>query len=161
MSGYSHDYSMSNNALAAYHSGLRPASKIPGVPAALVRRFCSPSEWHHASKAYNKVQFYDPSEVRATFGLETHEDVEPNSEAVAALASWGATKAKIESYPNCHVEWIDWAGSLRHPSATQRKADNCQVVVKGQTATITLPNGRSFIKRLKTRGFWFTPTLAL
>ena len=34
MAGYA-GFSMSNNAVAAYDSGLVPASKIPGVPAAL------------------------------------------------------------------------------------------------------------------------------
>ena len=38
MAGYSPDFSMSNNAKSAYAEGRVPASKIPGVPAVLVRQ---------------------------------------------------------------------------------------------------------------------------
>jgi hypothetical protein len=155
MSGY-HGYSMSNNALAAYDSGLVPAYKVPGVPAALVKAHCTPREWHHASKAYNRVNFYDPAEVRALFGLEAHEEVKPNTQAVAALAAFKAgNRNKGKVYENCHVEWIDWTGSLKRPVATARAMDGCKVTVKGQTATVTLPTGKVMVKRLTTRGFSF------
>ena len=42
MGGCVDDYSMSNSAWAAYREGLVPASKVSGVPAALVRRPCGP-----------------------------------------------------------------------------------------------------------------------
>ena len=155
MSGYSHDFSMSNNAIAAYDNGLRPASKISGVPAVLVKKFCRPDEWHHSSKAYNRVNFYNPTEVRAIFGLEVSEDFDADSRAIAALAEHKVGGAGIETHMNCRVEWIEWAGSLKRPTATKRTADGCAVSVKGQTATITLPTGETLTKRLATRGFHF------
>ena len=155
MSGYSPDFSMSNNAIAAYENGLRPASKIPGVPAALVKEFCRPDEWHHSSKAYNRVNFYNPAEVRAIFGLEVSEEFDADPRAVAALAVHKAGGSSAETHLNCYVEWIEWSGSLKRPTATERAAEGCTVVVKGQTATITLPGGQTLTKRLATRSFFF------
>lgn len=155
MAGYN-GFSMSNNAVAAYSNGLVPASKIPGVPAALVREFVRPDEWHHSSKNYNTVDFFNPVAVRATFGLEVHEDYDADPRAVAALAAHNArAKSAPVVHENCRVEWIEWAGSLKRPTATNRVAEGCTVSVKGATATITLPDGATMTKRLSTRGFSF------
>jgi hypothetical protein len=145
---------MSNNAIAAYDAGLAPASKIQGVPAALVRQFRSRAEWHHTSKAFNRTDFYDPAEVRATFGLIAHDDHQANPEAVAALAKSKAG-APPKTHSNCRVEWIEWSGSLKRSKATEHAAQGCTVIVKGQTATITLPGGATLTKRLTTNGFRF------
>jgi len=158
MVGYLDDFSMSRNAAKAYDKGLVPASKIKGVPAELVRQFCQPVEWHHSSSWYNRVDFYDPEEVRATFGLEPSAGVNPDPEAVAALAKWRESrKVKPNIYRNCRVEWIDWIGTRRHPKAIERVAEGCTVAIKGQTATITLPDGTTFRKRLGANGFSFEP----
>lgn len=167
MTGYSPDFSMSNNAIAAYAEGLVPASKIRGVPAALVERHCRAAEWHHSSKAYNRVNFYDPDLVRAAFGLDHDHVCDAECEhgcsyradpaAIAALAAHkNDRKAAAAVHENCTVEWIDWIGSLRRPKAIERREAGCTVTVKGQTATITLPNGSTLTKRLSTRGFSFT-----
>jgi hypothetical protein len=155
MAGYSPKYSMSNNAIAAYEDGLRPASKIPGVPAVLIKKHCRPAEWHHSSKAYNRVNFYDPSVVRVIFGIEPHEDYEVDPAAVAALAEFKVGKQPVETHLNCRVEWIEWSGTLRRPKATNRAEEGCTVTVKNQTATIALPGGRTLTRRLDTRGFRF------
>lgn len=157
MAGYQQDFSMSNNAVAAYNYGLLPASKIKGIPAALIDKHCRYEEWHHSSKAFNRVKFYDEAYVRATFGLIAHEDHDPDADAIAALAAHKeARKDAPTVWTNCTAEWIEWSGSLRRPKATEMKATGCTVSVKGQTATITLANGNSFIKRLSTNGFKFT-----
>lgn len=153
MAGYS-GYSMSNNAVAAYDGGLVPASKIKGVPAAMVTKFCRAAEWHHASKAFNRVNFYDPATVRALFGLEINEDVAANPEAVAALAG-AKTKAGPVVRTGCTVEWIEWTGSLSRPRANERRETGCTVSVAGATATVTLPDGSILTKRLATNGFRF------
>ncbi|MDE2232514.1 MAG: hypothetical protein KGJ90_00080 [Patescibacteria group bacterium] len=155
MAGYN-GFSMSNNAIAAYNDGLVPASKVPGVPAALVKAHCRPTESHHSSKNYNRVNFYDPAEARAIFGLEAHEDYEADPRAVAALAAHKAgAKRAAEVLTNCRVEWIEWTGSLKRPTATEMVAEGCTVSVKGQTATIILPTGKTLTKRLTTNGFSF------
>ncbi|MDR1451291.1 MAG: hypothetical protein LBI57_03010 [Helicobacteraceae bacterium] len=84
--GYSPDYSMSNNALAAYGEGKKPLSKwtrkdildrakevlkdaedtdieiadLEKLPTPLLKQLTlDMKEWHHTSKRYNKTNFYD------------------------------------------------------------------------------------------------------
>lgn len=93
MTGYADDWSMSNNAVAAYERGLRPHSKwnkrdildalpadkraalhLDSYPFAFLREhFLSWEEWHHTSKQYNQTDFYLP---RAPEWIETTEDVD-------------------------------------------------------------------------------------
>lgn len=62
MAGY-FNYSMSNNAVAAYAAGEMPASKAAKVwgfkSAKALRKCLSPSSWHHTSKFYNTTDFFD------------------------------------------------------------------------------------------------------
>jgi hypothetical protein len=161
MAGYNYQVGMSNNAVSAYDNGLLPASKIKGIPATLIDKHCRYEEWHHSSKAFNKVKFYDEQYVRSTFGLAAHEYHEPDADAIAALAAHEeARKGSPTVHTNCTVEWIEWSGSLKRPKAEECRAEGCAVSVKGQTATITLANGTSFVKRLSTRGFKFSEVAA-
>jgi|GEM_PF-2558915 len=157
MAGYNWNAGMSNNAVDAYDNGLLPASKIKGIPAALIEAHCRYAEWHHASKAFNKVKFYDEAYVLATFGLIEHEEYKTDQQAIEALAKAKAEKkaAKVETFTNCIVEWIEWVGSLKRPKAYPQREEGCTVSVKGQTCTITLTNGTAFTKRITTKGFSF------
>ncbi len=150
MAGYD-NHSMSNNARAAYADGLVPASKVPGVPTALVRQFCTANEWHHTSSRYNETDFFDPHEVRCTFGLETDSDFPANPKAVATLAA-AKQPAAVLVLTGVRVEWLEWGGSRNYPTCRQQAADGCRVEIKGQTATITLPTGQVLTKRLHTKG---------
>lgn len=155
MAGYNWNVGMSNNAVAAYSDGLLPASKIGGIPAALIEKHCRYSEWHHASKAFNCVKFYDRDYVRAVFGLDGATE-ETDQQAVADLAaSKVAKKSGPAIHANCKVDWLEWSGSLKRPTCTERTELGCTVSVKGATATITLADGKVFTKRLSTRGFSF------
>ena len=158
MAGYQSDYSMSNNAIEAYDNGLLPASKIKGVPAPLIAAHCRYEEWHHSSSKFNKVKFYNPEYVLATFGLEISDDHAPSPAAIAALTAHKSTKKRAaEVYINCRVEWREWrcAGRYGKKSCERMSASSCTVSIKAQTATITTPDGKSFIKRLATTGFNF------
>lgn len=153
MTGYN-GYSMSNNAVSAYENGLRPASKIAGIPAVLIAKFMPVGEWHHTSKTFNRTRFYNPNHVRIVFGLDPAADGwEPSPEAVNALA------CARDLFPTLHlrqtVTWIEWAGSFKNAKPVHRHESGCTVSVKGQTATVTLPNGGQLVKRLATRGFSF------
>lgn len=161
MSGYS-DYSKSNNAVQAEEEGRFPlgrAAKLAGVPKDLVKRFVRTSEWHHVSCWQNRVDYYSVEDIRAVFGLipATDETSDVKPEAVAALAAFNPTKVKVETvtHTDCVVEWLEWSGSRNHRKATERRADGCTVIVKGQTATITLPSDATITKRLATNGFSF------
>lgn len=149
MTGY-HNFSMSNNAVDAYHRGLKPASKIHQVPSALVKLYCNPEEWHHSSLNYNRTDFYDPVMVRAVFGLEASEEFNVNPLAVEALAKYGK---KAQTHEGCHVRWLEWEGSLKNAKCTERAATGCRVEIKGVTAYVSTPQGEVFSKRLSTRGF--------
>lgn len=158
MSGYS-SYSMSNNAVLAYERGLCPASKIKGVPTALISEWCRYEEWHHSSSRYNKVEFFQPEKVRAIFGLELHEDYPANPDAVAALAAYKLSRKAAETtvHTGCVVEWIEWTGSIKRPKPNDLQAAGCVVAVKADTATVTFADGSKMTKRLSTNGFKFTP----
>ena len=66
MAGY-HNFSMSNNAVDAYHRGLLPASKAArefGFKSTAALRSCVRSgEWHHTSKKFNATDFFDVMEA--------------------------------------------------------------------------------------------------
>lgn len=159
MAGYCEDYSMSRNARNAYGRGLVPASKVDRrIPVALVTRYCRAAEWHHASKHYNRVDFYDPGAVLAIFGIESSADYEPDPLAIAALHEWRKSKREYLStiLEDATVEWLEWSGSLRRPRAIERKAEGRRITIKGQTATIELPDGGRLVKRIHTNGFRFT-----
>jgi hypothetical protein len=153
MAGYD-GFSMSNNAREAYLSGLVTAGDT-GVPAHLVERFCRCEEWHHTSSWFNETKFYCCEYVRATFGLEPSEEYETNPEAVAALEEYRRTSSVAKTYENCRVRWLEWSGTRKHPIATKRSAEGCRVTVKGVTAIVETPEGKRFVKRLKTKGFYF------
>lgn len=82
--GYRDDKSMSNRAHNAYSQGLKPLSKIvasdlpTGWSLKLARAAAKAglwprSEWHHSSKFYNEVDFYDP-ETLADVDLQEIKD---------------------------------------------------------------------------------------
>ena len=157
------DYSMSERAAAAYEEGLLPASKIhKTLPAYLVERYCQPDSWHHTSNRFNETNFFDPKIVLRTFGLipfsecGEEEDDPFNPAAAEALALLKSSRSgKKEIFTGCRVEWLEWVGTRVHPQCIEKMSENCVVEIKGVTATITLPNGRQFKKRVKTKGFSF------
>ncbi len=149
-------YSMSERAMQAYEDGRVPASKT-GVPAKLVEEFCRYAEWHHTSGRYNKTKFYDRHYVRVIFGLDEpneddeEEEILPNPLAIEALArSNGSSEEVIE---DATVTWLEWSGTRAHPHATEYTAEGCTVVIKGNTAKVTLADGSTMTKRLTTTGF--------
>ncbi len=66
MAGYSWENGMSNNAVAAYENGLAPAgvwAKRLGLTVREITEHVQPTEWHHASKFFRKVNFYSLADV--------------------------------------------------------------------------------------------------
>ena len=151
MAGYC-DFSKSNNAIDAEDEGKFPASiaaRRLGVPIEVVRAHGS-CEWHHSSKFFNRVDYYDIDDIRDWL-------TEPEGmEALAAAKTDSRTIQSVE-YVDCRVEWIDWVGPRRHIKAQPRLIEGALVVVKGKTATVHPAQGSAFQKRLSTNGFKFTP----
>lgn len=159
-------FSMSNNARAAYNDGAVPLSgittawvKAHGIGCAasalkllIAEDVVTTTEYHHTSKHYNTTEFYRPEAVKAQ--VERLGDVRI-AEVVAAAKERRRAESSVTVHRNCHVEWLEWGGTRSYPSAEEMHAEGATVVVKGQTATITLKGGHTFTKRLSTNGFCF------
>jgi len=143
MSGYS-GFSMSNNAVMAYDEGKLPASKLAkklGVTTAAVRSVLRPCEWHHTSSQYNSTDFFDIDEIEDSELAE-----------MKRLSKDEKKAAKVSTAFRAKVSWLDWSGSRKHPTCTERE-EVANVVLKGKTYTIALDNGHTFRKRVGTNGF--------
>ena len=162
MTGYV-GYAKSNNAVDAEASGRFPASRLveylPGVSAAAVKKLLAPCEWHHCSKMYNEVDFYDLEDAVAFF---------ESGEGSAALAEFKAEskeKSAVRVYLKCSVKWLEWAGTRRRPTCDECSAKNATVRISGKTATVEYVHRWknaaakrrqkkiTFKKRLTTNGF--------
>ena len=126
MAGYD-NYSMSNNAVAAYQTGEKPKSKwtktdiiaelksqaeeltvslteIEKLPIAHLREIALvKTSWHHTSSRYNRTDFYmfDASRI-------TEEDlVVPEKE-------------KIEDR-RVKARYLEWSGTRKHPKAEEKE----------------------------------------
>jgi hypothetical protein len=158
MAKYS-DWGMSEFAVQAYISGLVPASKVKGVPAALIQKFCAQKETHVTSGFFNKTSFYDPYEVRAAFGLGPKAEKNPlyDGEAARALQLWKASKkTKIyQVFENCTAEWTEYLGKKHYPQAITKRVRGVKVEIDGSMATITLASGERIKKRTSGKGFRF------
>lgn len=102
MAGYD-NFSMSNNARAAYASGEAPFSKLPARIRRLGRQtleyYVKPSSYHHTSAKYNCTDFYRIEEVNAVFGLTETSDYTfesyLNEDAVRALREFENAKKGV------------------------------------------------------------------
>lgn len=152
MAGYDYTRGMSNNAVTAYRSGLVPASKIDGVPAKLVREHCDAAEWHHSSKMYNCVNFYDRDEVRELFGLIEGREGDPV--CVAALAAYRRKQVTEEYFGGCHVEWVTFSKRRRRGwDAHEHEVRGVNVRIRGQMVDVMLPSGELMTKKLTGNHF--------
>lgn len=138
MAGY-YNYSMSNNAVAAYENGEKPISKwtkteiinalisegissdkinlIKKLSAKSVKAHCLRcSSWHHTSSHYNRTDFY---EVFVPF---------VENESIGTIEGWllsdqtekSASKQQKESLPQkAKVIYLEWGGTRKHPKATE------------------------------------------
>lgn len=125
MAGY-HNYSMSNNAVAAYESGEMPLSKWtkaaileacgdkaemlkPLTAAELKAELLIYSSWHHTSNHYNRTEFYMVDEEK----LE-----EITAEDVAAIISRRQPKQKPvkteKKTVKAEVTYTVWLGQYRN-----------------------------------------------
>ena len=88
MAGYNHRRGMSNNAVDAYRRNRKPISRFTAqdlhdadVHISLAfakwlakRKYWKPVEWHHSSKLYNQVKFYDLRNLRSVI-LELSDEI--------------------------------------------------------------------------------------
>lgn len=133
--GYLDDYSMSVNAAWAYQDGEKPLSKITlsdlrsagwkGTRKLALEYAAAgiwtPSSWHHCSKFYNKVDFYDPRELVDLLDDPIFDDGEIDRRLELYRQKTAPTDRRVRGkYKLFHksgrrwtVEEIDFAGILR------------------------------------------------
>ena len=164
MAGY-REFSKSNNAVDAEANGRYPASriaKILGIPVEFVVKHAPHGgEWHHSSKFYNVVDYYDLQQVKdwlAGAGDYAVEGNEPTGNDL--LAEWRLNRKELASksskvWPDIKVRFLVWGGTRNRPVASTETIDHARVELKpGQKmVTITPPAGTSFKKSVQTRGF--------
>jgi len=167
MTGYS-GFSKSNNAVSAESYGRFPATetaRIVRLPAGFVRdcsQFASGGEWHHSSKFFNRVAYFDTEMIAAWQAGEADVVEERGQTLDAALAAWretqkAAAEKPVKEITGCSVKWLEWGGSRSHPRATERVATNCTVRdAGGKFVTVIFPDGHGMKKGRDTNGFKIT-----
>jgi RNA polymerase sigma factor (sigma-70 family) len=163
--GYMSDFSKSNNAAEAEAEGRFPASEIArrlNVPVGFIREHAPHSgEWHHVSKFYNRVPYYDLADVEAWMeGKGDYEVTADEPTGADLLAEYRLRqKALKENAPDMlsgqTIKYLEWSGTRNHPRATERTLENVTIERKpGQKMlTITTAAGKTFKKAIDTRGF--------
>lgn len=138
MAGYAHDYSKSNNAINAEECGLMTATTIAahlrdqgykGVTAKAIHELVPAEEWHHSSKMYNRVNYYDPqvAEEYIKEGLEEWKARRKNAtQPQTALGS---------------ISWKEWSGGARSRTFTEHTYSG-EYEVKGDWLTFTYQGKR-------------------
>lgn len=140
MSGYREDFSKSNNAHDAELEGKFPASVLAariGVKAGAVRALLSPCEWHHSSKFYNPVEYFDE---------------ESAIEIIDELRNWVEPVKSQMIHEGCSGVYLEWSGTGNHPHAKEIEFSGITVLQKGMWFTLELPEG-PIRKKKDTRGF--------
>lgn len=162
-------FSCSVNAANAMDAGRMPATHAArelGLPVGFIRDCCgwaTGGEWHHTSKFYNRVDFYDCAALKNWRDAVKDADgdcVEGQHETCAdALARWRATNAAkqdapVTVYADVTVEWLEWGGTRNHPSATERRETGATVEdAGGKMVVVKLAGGTTFRKGKDTNGF--------
>lgn len=127
MSGY-HNFSMSNNAVNAYHTGEKPISKwtkqaileelirgrvdttlLSKVPAkALKNALLVKTSWHHTSSCFNQTDFFSVNLCKAE-SLKADDIIELCKKTDDIIAT------KNEFW---ECQFLEWGGSRKHPTST-------------------------------------------
>lgn len=162
MAGY-YNYSMSNNARAAYANGERPLSrwtkedilraldketseKLKALTVKDLRRIClRRSSWHHTSSRYNKTDFY-------TIDIERAEEITAEEvEQLVADRKEARREAKekkpLPAYITALVQYTEWEGTRAHPKPVNKEDI---VYYRSGDKMITCPNSNAAKKRLSS-----------
>lgn len=163
MAGY-YNYSMSNNAVAAYSEGKKPLSKWTKAAileqcaelladdernaekmqllksctlAQLKNNLLRYAEWHHTSKHYNATSFYTVYEDKL-------DELTPED-----IAEWKAgkpQKAPEQTARKGSIYYIEWSGTRNHPRAKHCKLENVEILEKGSFYIVS-KDGKQILKK--------------
>ena len=172
MAGYN-GYSMSNNAVDAYHDGKKPMSAwtkaeiisaidnalndgelVLRVNPGLFKQVSADtlraaalrwSEWHHTSSYYNKTDFYELDIER----LELYDEAD-----LRRMIGNRSVKKEKKQEPGikaiCH--YLEWTGTKRHPRPIEHTAEG---IIRGNW--FFLPDGTK--KSINANGFYVVKRL--
>ena len=123
MAGYNYHEGMSNNAVHAYNSGIKPLSQITArdlklagwaqtkkLALALAKNdVWQPCEWHHSGGTwYNRVDFYNPSDLIDSWN---YLDSEQQNEQIKRCNK----NCTTEPAQRVKGSYTIWGGSRRRP----------------------------------------------
>jgi uncharacterized delta-60 repeat protein len=169
MAGYDEQRGKSNNAVDAERENRFPASTLAkklGVSTEAIRKTLESSEWHHTSGWYNETNYYDGDLLIRLAQGEPVDDVSDlevarAQEELARVRSYRKPKDEEVVHENCTVKWPEWSGPKKWRKSKECQEDGCRVVVKGKSATVYFPDGRTMTKRLNCTGFDFGKTCSV
>lgn len=163
MAGYAGDFSRSRNAEAAEERNCFPATRLAkmlGVKVGAVKAILKPSEWHHTSSRYNQTDYYDGDLLLAVAtGAAAANDLDREKvtearETLAKLAAWRPPAKQDRIWVGCRVVWLEWGGTRKRPTATERTATRATIKWSGgKFCTITIGTEKPFRKGISTKGF--------
>lgn len=159
MAGY-HDHSRSNNAVQAEQCFARfPATVLAKklrVQAGAIKALMEPGERHHTSSWHNETDYYDGELLLAVSAGDEGDNEEMREAAglLARLRTWKPPPQKARTWTGCAIEWLEWGGTRKRPTATEKKAIGCTVEWKGGAmVVITFADGSVMRKKIRCRGF--------
>jgi hypothetical protein len=141
MSGYSDDFSKSNNAINAENEGRYPASVLAkkiGVKTGAIKALVPTTEWHHSSKFYNSVDYYEEEKA---------------IEMIDELRAWTPAKKSVKVHVGCSGSYLIWGGTRSHPRASEVTFENALVTELGDWFTLQIEGKPPLRKNRNTRGF--------
>ena len=159
-------YSKSNNAISAEAEGKMNASQLGkalGVSAKIIRGHCTVCEYHHASKFYTSVDYYDEwklvavaEALKAGKGWERWREIVGNigkaevRKTIVLLAKmWAESNVKTAEHKViANFKWLEWSGTRRRPMATEVKHESVPATLKGDYAIIETKGG--IVRKLTT-----------
>jgi len=147
MGGYI-GFSRSKRAALAEEFGRYPATRaaqLLGVSTAAVKAVLVPHEWHHASKYFNRVDYYDISLLLDYADGETEgwstEELDEAAETIRRLKDFKAPKTE-ENLFRANVHFILWTGTRKHPVANQFHYEGIVVEQHGKRLVFYTPDGK-------------------
>lgn len=153
MSGY-YKFSKSNNAIEAERENKFPAtiiSKKLKIPVIFIKSYFDASEWHHSSKFFNKVMYYDLNQIKNFLendgGWKVLDDFMKNQRDFKKIK-------KGIVYNKATVRWLEWSGTKNYHCCKEMFAKDVTVIDKGgDFVRVVLQNGKVLKKKRNTKGF--------
>lgn len=158
MAGYQ-EFSKSNNAVEAEEGNRYPATtlaKILKVKVGGIKEYMNPCEYHHCSKFYNSVDFYDGDLlICIANGLEIsgdyeEEDIAEARELLTLLREYKPSKPEPKRYIG-NIEYFEWYKNRGRWAYNRIRHENIEIEEKG-CFFLFHENGKPQKKKIDSNG---------